>query len=165
MATLWHLATRFVESLWPAPPSAEDDAWAEAQLGEGEVALWRRMRGFDRRHAVGVARRLLVTLPDAQRPVVAAALLHDVGKVDSDYGVSGRVVATVWKSVRGAATVAAGSGRVARYVNHPAIGEQLLADAAADSLTSAWAAQHHLPERAWTVPMEVGRALKDADDD
>jgi hypothetical protein len=28
----------------------------------------------------------------------------------------------------------------------------------------AWAAQHHEPEEAWTVPLEVGRVLAAADE-
>lgn len=160
-----HLVRRFGESLWPAPPSPADDAWAEAHLLEAEVALWRRMRGFDRRHAVGVARRVLGVMPDAPRPVLAAALLHDVGKVDSGLGVFGRVVATLWRGLRGAERVAAGDGPMGRYVNHPATGAAWLRDADADPLTAAWAAEHHLPEAQWSVTMEIGRVLKAADDD
>jgi hypothetical protein len=29
----------------------------------------------------------------------------------------------------------------------------------------AWAREHHLDPSRWTVPIDVGRALKDADDD
>src|ERR687891_541713 len=62
----------------------------------GEAALWRRMSAPDRRHAVGVARRVDVALgPDASRPVLAAALLHDVGKIDSAFGPVRRALATV----------------------------------------------------------------------
>lgn len=165
MADPRHLARRFFESLSPAPPSPADDAWAEGHLGAGEQALWRRMRGFDRRHAIGVARRTLDAVPDAAAPVVAAALLHDVGKIDSDLGVFARVGATLWRSVRGAEAAARGRGRVARYVDHAAIGARLLGDAGADPVTVAWAAEHHRPEREWTVSMEIGRALKAADDD
>ena len=52
-----HLVRRFFGSLWPAGPSAGEDAWATGQLNHGEAVLWRSMPGFDRRHAVGVARR------------------------------------------------------------------------------------------------------------
>lgn len=165
MASAVHLVRRFAESLWPAPPSAADDEWAESQLLDGERVLWRRMRGFDRRHAIGVAHRVLVAQPDAARPVVAAALLHDVGKLDAGYGVTGRVVATMWRAVRGAQRVAHGGGRMARYVNHPSIGSDWLRDAGSDPLTVAWTGEHHLPETAWTVPVDVGRVLKAADDD
>ena len=32
-----------------------------------------------------------------------------------------------------------------------------------DGQSIAWAREHHLPETAWTVPVEVGRALRAAD--
>ena len=37
--------------------------------------------------------------------------------------------------------------------------------AGSDPLTEAWAREHHLPESDWTVDLDIGRALKDADDD
>jgi hypothetical protein len=161
-----HLARRFAGSLWPIGPSAADDAWATHHLTAGEVLLWRRMKGFDRRHAVGVAQRVSAALgSEATRAVMAAALLHDVGKVESGLGVSARVVATVRAAALGAARAAEGHSRMARYTNHPAIGAALLRDAGADPLTIAWAAEHHLPPSDWTVAEGVAGALKDADDD
>ncbi len=166
MPRLTHLASRFAGSLWPGGPPAADDAWATRHLGPGEVLLWRRMKGFDRRHAVGVARRASAALgSQATAPVMAAALLHDVGKVDSNFGVFGRVVATIRAAAMGAEKAAAGSGRMARYTHHPSIGARLLQDAGADPLTVAWAAQHHLPATQWTLAEHVAAALKDADDD
>ena len=54
------------------------------------------MSRADRRHAAGVARRVEVALGDeATRPVLAAALLHDVGKTESGLGTYGRVIATI----------------------------------------------------------------------
>ncbi len=123
------------------------------------------MPAFDQRHAIGVARRVVAVLPDAARPVVAAALLHDVGKIDSGFGVHGRVLATAIGAARGSARSASGDSRVARYLNHSAIGGELLRAANADDLTVTWATEHHWPERQWSVPVKLGRALKTADDD
>ena len=75
-----HLARRFFGSLRPGGPSSEDTGWAERHLLPGEVELWRRLSNPDRRHLVGVARGAVERLGDPDRPVVAAALLHDVGK-------------------------------------------------------------------------------------
>ncbi len=153
-------------SLWPGGPAAADDAWATRNLGAGELVLWRRMKGFDRRHAVGVAQRVSAAMGDeATRPVMAAALLHDVGKVDSNLGVFARVLATVRAALLGAERAASGTGRMARYTNHPVIGAQLLREGGADALTVAWAAEHHLPLSAWSIPEAIGAVLKDADDD
>ena len=52
------------------------------------------MSGPDRRHSVVVAWRVERSLGhEASGPVVAAALLHDVGKTQSGLGTYGRVVA------------------------------------------------------------------------
>jgi hypothetical protein len=174
VARATHLVKRFFGSLVPRGPRAADAEWAEAQMLPGEVELWRRMRRADRRHAVGVARRVEASLgEDASRPVLAAALLHDVGKLDADLGVYGRVVATVsgavvhhddetirdWTRTRGF------TRRVGLYLQHPRLGGDMLALADSDPLTVAWTREHHLPEEEWTVPADIARVLKDADDD
>lgn len=172
MPTARHLVSRFVGSLWPAGPAPGDEAWVSGVLQPGEAALWRRMGGADRRHAVGVARRAQALLAArASRPVVAAALLHDVGKVDGGLGPVGRSLATVagMAAGRGAAARWADRsgvvGRAGRYLCHDRIGAVLLGEAGSDPLTVAWAAEHHLPPARWTVPRPIGEVLKAADDD
>ncbi len=172
MTTAAHLVRRFLGSLRPGGPAPTDAAWAETNLLDGERALWRRMSGPDRRHAAGVARRVERTLgPAATRPVVAAALLHDVGKIDSGLGTYGRVVATLSAAVAGREHAAAWQQRrgftrkVGLYVQHDRIGADLLALAGSDAVTVAWAREHHLPPERWTLPAEVAHALKAADDD
>ena len=160
--------------LVPVGPRASRRTWAEAQLLDDEVVLFRRMKPADRRHAVAVARRVQAALGDkATRPVLAAALLHDVGKVESRLGVYGRVVATLSRAVVGGdpdtirdwTRTRGMTRRVGLYLQHDRLGGDLLALAGSDPLTEAWAREHHLPEDRWTVPVELGRALKDADDD
>jgi predicted HD phosphohydrolase len=117
------------------------------------------MCAADRRHAVGVAREVVASLGDrATRPVVAAALLHDVGKLDSGLGTAGRVAATIVDRRRG-------DGRFARYRRHDTIGAALLRAAGSEELTWRWAEEHHRPSEHWTVPHELADALKAADDD
>lgn len=142
----------------------------ESHLLDGERALWRSLSGPDRRHSAGVARRVEMALgADATRPVVAAALLHDVGKVIAGLRTPGRVVATLLAGRAGRHRVGVGRTgflrRVAQYQGHPEAGEDLLARAGSDPLTVAWARQHHLPSDRWTVPLPLGHALKTADDD
>lgn len=153
-------------------PLAADETWALTLLLPGEARLWRQMTGPDRRHAVGVARRVECSLGGrSSREVMAAALLHDVGKVAAGVGVAGRVVATAAAMVGGPGTarrLEGMPGRVAllgRYLDHPSIGAELLAKAGSEALTVAWVAEHHLPPQRWTVPMAIGSALKLADDD
>jgi hypothetical protein len=97
-----HLVKRFFGSLVPVGLSGVDATWAEEQLLPAEVDLWKRMSRADRRHAVGVARRVERALgAEASRPVVAAALLHDCGKTVSGLGTYGRVIATKpWRGAR-----------------------------------------------------------------
>ena len=133
-------------------------------LMPGELALWRQMSRPDRRHAVRVARQVQASLGDqAEPPVLAAALLHDVGKVASGLGTFGRVAATVAGLARSEAR--AGDGRVARYLRHDVLGAEMLAAAGSDPLTVAWAREHHLTYDRWSVPRPVGEILKSADDD
>ena len=166
MTTAGHLVRRFLGSLRPGGPPPGDEAWARDALLAGERPLWDRMSGPDRRHAVAVARRTEEVLGAvATRPVVAAALLHDVGKVEAGLGTFARVGATLLAAVAQRERLARGRGRVGRYVRHDALGADLLAAAGSDPLTRAWAREHHLPPDRWTVDPEVGAALKAADDD
>lgn len=172
MASAAHLVRRFAGSLRPGGPPASEEAWARSQLLPEEVRLWARLSGADRRHAVGVARRVEAALgADATRPVLAAALLHDVGKAEARLGTYGRVVATLAAAVAGRDMVSRWqrsrgfTRRVGLYLNHPDLGADLLALAGSDPLTVAWAREHHLPPDRWSVPRHLAEALKAADDD
>lgn len=172
MSGATHLIKRFFGSLVPLGPPKRDRAWIDEQLTDGEAAVWRTMSRADRRHAAGVARRVERTLGhEATRPVLAAALLHDCGKTVSGLGTYGRVIATLsvkvagheqavaWRETRGF------TRRVGLYAQHPQLGADLLGMAGSAPLTVAWAAEHHLPPEQWSVPVPIGKALKDADDD
>lgn len=172
MATTSHLVRRFFGSLRPGRPRAADQAWVDEQLLPAERALWARLSGPDRRHAVAVGREVERILGhEATRPVLAAALLHDIGKIESGLRTYGRVVATLsaavagpemahtWRKQRGFAR------RVGLYLLHADLGGDLLAMADSDPLTVAWAREHHRPPEEWTVPRPIGEALKAADDD
>ena len=167
-----HLAKRFFTSLWPGGPGPEDEAWARSHLLEGEARLWAQLSGPDRRHAVGVGRRVEAALgAGADRPVLAAALLHDVGKLTAHLGTYGRVVATLSGAVAGRETAQAWSTtfgftrRVGLYLRHPELGGDLLVVAGSDELTVTWAREHHLPAEQWTLDRHIADALKAADDD
>jgi len=167
-----HLTRRFFGSLRPGGPSREQEAWVASVLSNEELKLWARMSSADRRHAVGVSRDVERRLGnEATKPVLAAALLHDVGKVTAGLGTYGRVVATLAGSAAGhdmAGAWTEGKGftrRVGLYLQHPKLGADMLAMAGSDPLTVTWTREHHLPEDEWTLPAPVARALKAADDD
>jgi hypothetical protein len=165
-----HLARRFAGALWPGGPNPADERWARQWCSDAEAALWSRLSGPDRRHAVGVARRV-VRAGQTDRPVVAAALLHDIGKVVAGLGTYGRVIATAaglaagpqmaesWSQRRGF------TRRAGLYLRHDELGAEMLAVAGSDPLTVTWAREHHLPAERWTLPQELARILKDADDE
>jgi hypothetical protein len=142
------------------------------RLLPAEHGLWQTMSRADRRHGIGVAHRVERALGhEATRPVLAAALLHDVGKVESGLRTYGRVVATLsgkvagpdmattWRRQRGFAR------KVGLYLHHDRLGGDLLELAGSDPLTVAWTREHHRPESEWSVPRQLGDALKAADDD
>lgn len=170
---MWgHLARRFFGSLRPGGPRPAEDEWARAQLLPREVALWRRMSNPDRRHAAAVGRDVERSLGhEATRPVLAAALLHDVGKIESGLRTYGRVIATlcgmivgreqakVWTRSRGF------TRRVGLYLLHPDLGGDLLGMAGSHPLTETWTREHHKPADQWTISPELARVLKDCDDD
>ena len=151
-------------------PSAE--TWVEARLLPGELALWRRMSGPDRRHAVGVAERVERALGhEATRPVLAAALLHDVGKIESGSAPTAassprcppRSPVPRWPPP-GASSAASPAGS-ASTSSTTEIGGDLLELAGSDPLTVAWTREHHRPESDWTLEPAIAAALKAADDD
>jgi len=172
VASASHLVRRFFGSLRPGGPGAHAETWVEARLLPGEVALWRRMSGPDRRHAVAVAERVERALGhEATRPVLAAALLHDVGKVESGLRTYGRVIATLSATVAGAEMAPTWrkqrgyARKVGLYLQHDEIGADLLEMAGSDPLTVAWAREHHRPESEGTLAPHIAAALKAADDD
>ena len=172
MAPGGHLIHRFFGSLRPGGPRRADDEWARSQLLPAEVELWRKMSGPDRRHAAGVARRVQRALGhEASRPVLAAALLHDVGKTASGLRTPGRVVATLTAAVASPGFARAWSNesgivrRIGLYLRHPELGGDMLAMAGSDKLTVRWTREHHQPEDDWTIDRHVGSVLKAADND
>ena len=137
-----------------------------SQLLPGEVELWRRDEpaptGATRSASPGGSSAR--SAHEATRPVLAAALLHDVGKIECGLGTYGRVIATLsaaWSSAatgarRGPAP-AASPARSACTCSTPSSAATCSAMAGSDPLTVAWAREHHLPSRPWTVEPAPGR--------
>ncbi|MGC8511980.1 MAG: hypothetical protein ACP5P1_02940 [Acidimicrobiales bacterium] len=171
-----HLAGRFFGALDPRPPEPELDTWAQSFLTPAERSLWNQMSGPDRRHAIGVARQVEVALytnrPAPDRPVIAAALLHDVGKVRCGLGTFSRVAVTLAAIVKGREALAAvppqaprWRARIGEYLTHDAIGAAMLAGAGSDELTVTWAGEHHRHPDTWSTPPHIAAALSEADGD
>ncbi len=175
-----HLAKRFFASLSSDRPSTADDQWIRANLTSGEEELWGRMDPADQRHSVQVARDVERALPGADRAVIAAAALHDVGKLVCGYGTFARVFATLfwgaipapfrsrfafgWADRQGPGRMGV-FRRLGEYRIHPELGRDLLVAAGSDPFTANWAAEHHTPTDRWTVDPQLGHVLKECDDD
>ena len=117
------------------------------------------MSGADRRHAVGVARRTVgelaapgrFELGASGRDVVAAALLHDVGKIEAGLGTWARAGVTFAAMATGRDQLVSWSGaadaqsadpapvpggrlaqRIGLYLRHDRVGAELLSEAGSD---------------------------------
>ncbi len=128
LAHVAHLVRRFAGSLSSAPPPAADDAWATSFMTEAEAELWGRLSNVDRRHAVAVVRRFVERRPAASREEMAAAFLHDVGKLEAGLGTFGRVLATI---------VGPRTARFRTYHDHEEIGARWLEERASSPVTVA----------------------------
>lgn len=112
-----------------------DDALAERHLSPELAALYRRMRRAERQHSLRVLRRLL----DAgyQHPdLLAAALLHDVGKTQMRFSLPEKVLVVLVKALAPSAYWRWGGGPARSWrrpfavsVQHPAWGAEMVAAA------------------------------------
>lgn len=116
-----HLAKRFFRSLTARKISDEETIWVSSFLMHEEMRLWSQQMRIDQLHSIHIAKRFCVLMPGASREEVAAALLHDVGKIDAHLGVLARVLATILPN-----RVAQIMPRLGAYVDHEAIGVQKL---------------------------------------
>jgi HD domain len=170
-----HLVERFFRALWPGPPRPRDVAWVQSILEPGELTLWRELPNHDRRYSIRVAKQVEAGLAGTEHAGesrwLAAALLHDVGKLDAGLGVVGRSVATVvgasakkaridlWTSRPGF------RGRVGRYLRHDERGAARIRSVGGRDEAARWALAHHRRDRwpASGVPTPVAEVLEAAD--
>jgi putative nucleotidyltransferase with HDIG domain len=148
-------AYRIRQFLWAARASVEPEREADEALiralPPGAVGLFRKMPRYDRRHALQVARTLQAqgqTDPD----LMAAALLHDVGKTTPAAGrlrLWHRVAVVLLLSLAPGLLERIGQDRPERwrrpfYVqqHHAALGAELARQAGCSPRTVAWIAGH-----------------------
>ena len=143
----WHAlqkAARLARSLDPLR-AAPEDVWASGWLLLSEWRLYLAMDPRDRAHAVRVAQALLRAYPSARGELVAAALLHEVGKAGRVYRVWERVLVGLvplglipwgplgrWQPLR-------------LRLQHPALGAAAILAAGGRSAVARLVAAHHHP--------------------
>ena len=170
-----HLVGRFFSSLLPLPVRAHDREWVGSVLRPEELGLWQRLSRADRRESVAVGRRTQVALAGtgyADDPrFLAAALLHDIGKLDARFGPVRRALATAMVTVVGRRTVEGWvdkSGLVRRcalYAFHDQLGGDRIRISGGRPEAALWAEMHHRPV-IWDTtgfPAAVILALAEAD--
>ncbi len=91
-----------------------------------EFDLWRTMPVMDQRHSIVVMHRFRKLRPSATKPEIRAALLHDIGKIQSNLGVLGRVLATL---------IGRRGVRFTAYHDHERIGSEMLQHINSDLVT------------------------------
>lgn len=117
MKKFFHLVRRATTS-WRNNGLSDDERSRAAQwLTAQEMQVWLLMQPRDCRHSLDVHIRFAALCPQALREEHAAALLHDVGKVQSDLGWWMRIIATV---------VGPRGKRFRTYHNHEALGAAML---------------------------------------
>ena len=126
LRTPWHLVKRLVGSVTATALTQSERCEVESVLLAAEHALFQRLTMADQRHALHVLRRFDAFATDAPAFARRAALLHDIGKIESSLGTAGRVVATV---------LGPRTTTFRRYLEHESLGVQLLRAAGSDART------------------------------
>ncbi|MCB0129381.1 MAG: HD domain-containing protein [Caldilineaceae bacterium] len=155
--SVWNKARYRVAQFWTgftATVTEQELAEVAAQLPSAALALFLRMPVDARRHSINVMQSVLAA-GYAQRELLQAALLHDVGKTVADaagarIGLWQRgplVLAETFTPgllARSACDAHDSGWRYAVYVqlNHPRLGADLAAAAGCDSLVC-WLIAHH----------------------
>ena len=175
-ATLRELAGRAVVAARKFRTTPADLDWAASFLTPSERTLWDRMSPYEQDHAVQVARRLqrflAPTIHRTEDRWIVAALLHDVGKMESDFSKLGRVAGTLASRVVSVATARRWASsargfrrRVGAYLVHGEIGARMIREAGGRE-EAAWWAEVHQGYRDVTAsgyPAAVLQALIEAD--
>jgi len=152
-ATFRALVGRAIIALGKVPDDPADETWVRSILTPAEFDLWARQSGYDRAHAVRVARRVQRRLaPTVYRGDTlwpSAALMHDVGKIQSNLSMRERVAATLASKAVGVATArrwacsAAGTKRrIGIYLIHGEIGASMIRAAGGREEVAAWTEVH-----------------------
>jgi hypothetical protein len=137
MRHLVHLIRRFLQVVRARPLSPADQIEVTRLLYPREAPLFWSQPAVDQRHGLACARTLADTAP-GRRDLVAAALLHDLGKRGPGLGPIGRSLASALALAR-----IPTRGRLAAYLEHGPAGAAQLEAIGAEAIVVAYARHHH----------------------
>ncbi len=134
-----HLFRRFFQVAFARPLEVDEAAEVAAALLPAQLDLFTAQDPADQRHAYTVMRRVATRSVDPE--VIAAALLHDVGKAGTGLGPIGRSIATVCAALDLPLTAG-----MRAYRNHGPIGAERLQAAGASPVAVDFARRHPDPD-------------------
>lgn len=152
-ATFLELAGRAIHAARGIHIDPADLVWVRAILTPAELELWAAQSAYDRNHTVEVARRVerrLAPTAYGKDPLwPGAALMHDVGKLQSNLSLGERVVATLVSKLVGVATVrrwaSSATGwtrRLGLYLIHGEVGAEMIRAAGGREEIAVWTEIH-----------------------
>jgi hypothetical protein len=147
------LARRLAAAVFGVRGDPAGDAWAKSVLTPAEYGLWTRLSPYDRSHAVDTARRtrrrLARTAYGGDTLWLGAALMHDVGKAQSNLSTLERVIATLASKTVGVATAREWAGaatgkrrRIGSYLIHGELGANMIRAAGGREEVAVWTEIH-----------------------
>ncbi|MEX2322558.1 MAG: HD domain-containing protein [Acidimicrobiia bacterium] len=136
MRTLLHLARRFFGWWRAGRPDPPMQLWIGSCLGPAEARLFWEQPVQDQAHAAAVGAYVAQRRPE-RGDLIAAALLHDVGKAASRLGPVRRSLATVLGGLR-----LPMPRQFSAYRNHGSIGAEMLEGVKAPAIAIAFARHH-----------------------
>jgi hypothetical protein len=157
MRTLLHLARRFFGWWSAGRPNPEVQLWIGTRLESDAARLFWKQDVQDQAHAAAVATLVAQRHPD-RSDLIAAALLHDVGKAVSRLGPVRRSIATVLGGLGLPMT-----RRLVAYRNHGPIGAGMLEEAKAPPIAIAFARHHGTVQAPDGVAAADWAVLREAD--
>lgn len=170
------LARRLIDTFRGAPISADEETWVKSLLKQEEFDLWSRLSPYDRNHSVRVARgvqcRLAATQYAADAAWLSVAVMHDIGKLESNLAPHERMLAAavgrcvkLSTATRWASSPRGLTQRIGKYLIHGTLGSELILAAGGREEIALWCSVHQGDGLAAgpTIPLPVIKALIDSD--
>ena len=170
------LAGRLIDTFQRAPIAAAQQTWVKSLLTREEFDLWSRLSPYDQSHGVrvaqGVHRRLAATQYAGDLRWLSVAIMHDIGKLESNLALHERMLATLAgrivklsTAMRWASSARGLTRRVGRYLIHGALGSEMIRSAGGREEIALWSSVHQGDGLAAEpmIPLPVIEALTDAD--